>query len=363
MDIYCPHCGTRYEVTEQELGRKALCEVCNKKFIIMEARSDSVKERKTITCPNCGTEYEVVDDEFGKSVQCEVCGGDFIIGEKQRRMAVESPSFTQDEVTTKKVPRPVFENRAITSGANHTAQDVGVYFSVFERKDYTGIICAVGFSISMVFGFATSSGAVGLFFGVISFIIAVIYSAYMRDLNRLTESDIDNLARAMGSGLERIALKKLGIDREEVSLMDPVYFWGYRFVWPSVLGDTADNLAEWIMGSDGRCRSSEVSHTILFFGEHSVYCYVRTASLVCSTAVRDSTEEYFYKDIVSVKTDSKNVPLRDAMGVEIAGKTFRKDEFVLTNAGGERRECEVMNPVKAEEAAKAFRMLLRQKKL
>lgn len=181
-------------------------------------------------------------------------------------------------------------------------------------------------------------------------------------LKRPSDAEIESQAKGLFNGIDSMAFKKLGIDPSEVSLAKPVTFWGYRFKFPSVLGDEANNRALWVTGGDGKDRSSEITMTGFYFGENSVYCYERTASLV-SDALKESTEEYFYKDIVSVKTDSSDIPQVDANGREIPGKRIRNEEFILTNMGGERRLCPVANAGEAEAAVMAFRALLKQKKL
>ena len=177
-----------------------------------------------------------------------------------------------------------------------------------------------------------------------------------------TDEEMDKEAVSLFSTLDTLAFKKLGIDSSEVSLAEPVKFWGYRFVSPSILGDEANNAMPWKQGDDKKYRSSEITLTGFYFGENSVYCYERTASLV-SDAIKETTEEYYYKDIVSVKTDSTDIPQVDSEGKEIAGSRIRSEEFILTNMGGERKCCPVDDVSKAEAAVIAFRALLKQKKL
>lgn len=185
---------------------------------------------------------------------------------------------------------------------------------------------------------------------------------------RPSDAEIEAQAKAMFNNLDKRAFKKLGIDPSEVSLAEPIRFWGYRFADSglSVLGDEANDEALWVIGEDGKSRSSEVAITGFYFGENSVYCYERIASLV-SDSSKESTEEYFYKDIVSVKTDSidikKNEDNKGKMKKNVANKRIRSEVFMLTNMGGERRKVPVTVTAEAEAAVSAFRTLLKQKKL
>lgn len=321
MDIYCPHCGTRYEVSDEECGRKALCEVCNSKFIITAS---------------------------------------------QRPISNAGQTSLQEDADTKKVPRPVFgrrvtspvirldyaRNKKYFSSTNTAGNDpvgigvgygCGTSFLVFIFLVLEAELVGFAFRIALLFG---------CIFGLISYVIA---KNMKKKADVITDAEIDAQARAIGNGLEESALDKLGVDSDEVVMVKPLKFWGYRFACPSVLGDDADNEALWVCGKEGKYRSSEVSHTIFFFGEHSVYCFERTASLVGPVS-SDSTNEYFYNDIVSVKTEKV-----EAKGPKSA--SHRTDAFVLTNTGGEKLVCEVENQEEAEFAVRAFRSLLKQKKL
>ena len=358
MDIYCPHCGTRYEVTEQECGRKALCEACNKNFIIGADRPDVGDRQKaagaqqTIQCPHCGTEYDVTADEIGAAAQCEACGRDFVIGATAKpRIRVRTKSYRRQPVSSIKSKEKV--SRGSTRITPNYADNKN-YFQPEPQKTPVGCLVAIFIFAALFLFTGTGAGAV---IGVGGIILGVVLAKQgSSNANKPTDHSIDMQAQALGIGLDEIAFGKLGIDSDEVSSAEPLRFWGYRFEYPSVLGDADDNNAPWVLGEDGNYRSSEVAHTIFFFGENSVYCFERTASLV-GTSLRDSTEEYFYKDIVSVKTDTTNVPNRGK------GVTVRTDEFILTNTGGERRVCAVENSATASAAVSAFRALLKQKKI
>ena len=367
MDVSCPHCGTKYEVTEQECGQKALCEVCNNKFIIgkgqpnISAVQDDAEEMKIVKCPHCGTEYDVAISEIGKSAQCEACGKDFVVSTTQSPIttAMQTSPRRKHSVKNKYKIEKALSNYAVASTPNYAENQK--YFSETNAKG--GVNAAkLGCGTSIIIFFwsfliasQSRSDPSGIIFFIALFMGCIVGVAYyIIAKNGVSDADIDNQARAMGNGLEDKALNKLGIDLEEVSLIKPVKFWGYRFVWPSLLGDGANIKAIWKLGQDNIYRSSEVTHTIFYFGEHSVYCYERTSSLV-SGAYRDTTEEYFYRDIVSVKTDFKTT---------VGGKcSVTTNLFILTNTGGERRECEIVSPVEADAAVKAFRTLLKQKKL
>lgn len=401
MEIVCPNCGQICE-TEDELviGQHVLCPFCNVKFTygtsVSTTESQSAENQMDVKCPGCGTEYEVESGEIGQEAECEVCGRKFVIGAKENdaiqnsanRTAPRSFSFSNDPSgKTESAEKATSE----TSKAMNAVDYVGnrLYFSddntehgkneAWANNCTIGCMLVVGVIIGCI---CCGTGSAGL--GIVIIIACVITGLFcsLKEKSHFkSDKEIDAQASGMGKGLEDKALDKLGIDPEEVSMVKPLKFWGYRFVDPCVLGDAVDANACWISGKDGKLRSSEVSHTIFYFGEHSVYCYVRTTSLVNGGVSNERTEEYFYKDIVSVKTDTietrrtkanKSGKTKSKMSkVELellalealAGSVKNtRNVFVLVNTGGERLVCEVENQTEADAAVRAFRTLLKQKK-
>ena len=191
--------------------------------------------------------------------------------------------------------------------------------------------------------------------------LAVAALVYFLYFGKPSDAEIDAQAAAMLSDIRKRAFSKLGIEEEEVSLSAPLEFWGYEF--QNVLPDDANRSAWNILGKDACWRSSEVSISGFYFSEDVVHYYWRTASLV-SDAVKEGTEEYFYKDIVSVKTSSEDSEFKDPKtGRVIPGKRIQYEQFALRNSGGESTFCSVKSGSEVEAAVNAFRALLKQKKL
>lgn len=198
----------------------------------------------------------------------------------------------------------------------------------------------------------------GLFFvkplwGLLALLVvgAVIYSVYF---GRPSDAEIDAQAAAMLADIKKRAFQKLGVEEEEVAVAKPIEFWGYEF---GGLNDTANRNAWNIRGKDGEWRSSEVRVGGFYFSENEVNFYYRIGSLV-SDASKEGTEQYFYKDIVSVKTETGDRECANTNGGRV---TY--NAFILRNAGGETTECAVNRTEDAEAAVNAFRALLKQKKL
>lgn len=177
-----------------------------------------------------------------------------------------------------------------------------------------------------------------------------------------SDSQIDRQAGDFLLQMDGKAFKKMGIDASEVSAAAPVKFWGYRFTYPSYLCDEANDRCPWKVGGDNLVRSSEVVITGFYFGENSVYCYECTLSLV-SNAFKESTEEYFYRDVVSVKTETSDKPFIGSDGKENPRRRVRSESFIIRNMGGESRVFNVKRADEAEAAVNSFRALLKQKKV
>lgn len=191
--------------------------------------------------------------------------------------------------------------------------------------------------------------------------LAVAALAYFLYCGKPSAAELDRMAAQMLEGIKQKAFPKLGVEEEEVSLARPIEFWGYNFGWD--LNDDANQQAMHVRGSDGRWRASEVFIGGFYFSENVVHYYYRIASLV-SDAVKEGTEEFFYKDIVSVKTETEDRAFRDPKtGKSDEKMRVRYEKFSLRNSGGESTNCSVNSSSDAEAAVNAFRALLKQKKL
>lgn len=197
-------------------------------------------------------------------------------------------------------------------------------------------------------------GGLGIIFLIIAAILALPF------FGRPSDEEIDQQAKAFLSQLHAHALKKLGLEEEEVSMAKPIELWGYSLGQAQLSDKTTGHLMD-IEGKDGRWRSPEVVLSAFYFSENTVHYYQWIASLV-SDASRERTDEIYYKDIVSVKLDSEQFQYVNAKGREVAGKMVRYDSFALRNMGGESISCSVRNSSDAEEAVNGMRALLKQKK-
>lgn len=170
-----------------------------------------------------------------------------------------------------------------------------------------------------------------------------------------SDAEIDAARDSYMDSLKEWALKKLGIDEEEAALAPPLFLKGYS------LGTRNDKL-----GRDEIWRSPECVLSAFFFTENEIHYYRATISLV-SDSKKEFTSEFFYKDIVSIKTEDIEKPV---IYVDPKTNTLKESQtrkaiakaFMLRNASGETTTCICNSTEEADNAVSAMRNLIRQKK-
>ena len=101
------------------------------------------------------------------------------------------------------------------------------------------------------------------------------------------------IARTLPSEeLKEIGMDNMGIEEADIKLSKPIAFRSYVY----------DQGTLAIKGQDESWRSNDPQHTWLFFGKHQIYVY--SASMLMDKSIKQqSTQEIFYKDITSIRTE------------------------------------------------------------
>jgi hypothetical protein len=153
-----------------------------------------------------------------------------------------------------------------------------------------------------------------------------------------------------GLNLKQKALDKSGVDESQVNEIPPVEFRGWNFNKDAYIKS----------GRDGNFRSSAVQSTWLFFSDKQIYIYQYTFDML-NDKKKESTEEYFYKDITNftttTKTDKQQVVL-DGVPTE---KEVDHDVFSIT-VGGDHFYCDLQDVDEAGSRIQAMKAKLREKK-
>lgn len=163
------------------------------------------------------------------------------------------------------------------------------------------------------------------------------------------------------------ALSKTGTDPSDL-VAEPVMITGPR------LSDIANAHLAFRKGKDNIFRFTPVNITVINFTANQLIVYSCALDLTTGNALNESTDEYFYKDVVSVatKTKSYSVQMQDGRTEQIDAAEM----FQLTTSGGTSVEVLLRAPkviqmmggdgdiptTRAEKAIQSVRKMLREKK-
>lgn len=186
-----------------------------------------------------------------------------------------------------------------------------------------------------------------LVFGLIVLAVGVLLIV-AKVKGRPTDADIDAAVTSQVSDMKARALRKLGLDEDEVSEIAPITFDGYVY-----------SNAKIKKGNDGKYRSSKYQAVMFFFSSNEVHCYTYDFSIVDNTQ-RESTDVYFYKDIVSVSTQTEGTEYTVGKG---KSDQFDYEYFKLTTTGGTSISCAVRNIDDAQRSINGMRSLIKTKKM
>lgn len=165
-------------------------------------------------------------------------------------------------------------------------------------------------------------------------------------------------ARLNGLDTKSMALRKLGIDEEEVQEIAPVTFEGYVF------NDKADNLVA--RASTNTWVSSEYMITWLFFGEREVFIYQYSFSMT-SDSKKENTMQYFYQDVTNFTASSETYQKLVAEssgcmgGAQYMQASANADEFKIVVPGDTLR-CSMTPTDSTDAAIRGMRNKLREMK-
>lgn len=156
-----------------------------------------------------------------------------------------------------------------------------------------------------------------------------------------------------GLNLKKKAIGKIGLDEDEIKEIAPIFLHGYNY----------DDKPLTKVGSDGRSRSSKYDAAWLFFSDTHVYMYGYTLDMTSGTK-KETTEEYFYKDITSFSTSTDTVEVTKfsgCMGDKVSKKMVEYSRFALV-VPGDKFYCSTSGVPDAEQSVSAMKQKLREKK-
>ncbi len=213
---------------------------------------------------------------------------------------------------------------------------------------------------------ACSAGGGGIAFGLL-LLAAGGAAIYFSMGGKPSDQQMDEWLDEDLKALERKALSKTGTDESEC-VSESVNVFGPRF-W-----DIGRAEVKFKKGGDNVLRYSPVEVSVISFTQNQLVSYKCVLDRFTGNALNEETEEYFYKDVVSVstKTESRNVDVA-SLGGSLHLKTA--ECFTLTTSGGtslsvflrdqaliEKMGGGELPTTRAEKAMQAVRKMLREKK-
>jgi hypothetical protein len=163
---------------------------------------------------------------------------------------------------------------------------------------------------------------------------------------------LDALFDSLESAALEAAFYKLGVDKTQVSAIEPLVVSGYVFNnLPPMTEAKLD-------ARTGRWRSPMGEVAIILFSEDMLYSYKRTFSFIDPDFKAEETDEYFYKDVVSIATKAEVQEVRVGRNTQ----SIRYESITLSNSGGNAVKCALYDTGSVERSLGAARNLIREKK-
>jgi len=197
------------------------------------------------------------------------------------------------------------------------------------------------------------------------------------------DAEMDAWIQEDMKNLQTRALAKTGLDPSEL-IAESVMVYGPRF-WN--IGGAEVGIKK---GDDGIVRFMPIGITVINFTPHQLVAYQCALDLTTGNPLSESTDEYFYRDVVSVSTQSKTqtwdkaeiganaLSLRQLAPLMTAGKLQLNaaETFFLTTSGGTSIQVVLRDPKliesvgggsiptdMADKAVQTVRKMLREKKI
>jgi hypothetical protein len=234
------------------------------------------------------------------------------------------------------------------------------YFKSFPKWAIAMIVIGV---VVLLIGFGRSVTA--MFIGIV---IAAIggFAIYSYGQGKPSDQQMDEWLEEYLKNLTKIALNKMGTDETEL-VSESVQATGPR------LWDVGGAGVFFRKGKDNVLRFTPVGVSIINFTQNQLLVYSCVLDFTTGKALNESTDEYFYKDVVSVATrsESKSVNIQKLGTVQLNAA----ETFTLTTSGGTFLSVLLRDPTliemmgggeipttRAEKAIQTVRKMLREKK-
>lgn len=151
-------------------------------------------------------------------------------------------------------------------------------------------------------------------------IIGYLFYRYYKKI-QVTDQEYDNILNNDIEKLSKQAINKAGIEIDDV-VAEPLVIRGFP------LTGRGSSTFKIKVGKDKHLRFTPVHITIINLLEHQLVSYQCIFDVLTGKALNEKTIEYFYKDIVSVSTETKSEKMENGTQINDA------ESFMLVTSGG-----------------------------
>lgn len=165
------------------------------------------------------------------------------------------------------------------------------------------------------------------------------------------------------------SLTKSDVDRSQL-VSELLTLTGFR------IENAAGADYNWKKGKDGVSRFTPINFTAIIMTENQLVTYNSALDLMTGNALNETTDEYFYKDVVSVSTETSSATFVDPKNKNSVQQLHTAEFFKLTTSGGTSIKVFIKDPkliemignsalpgTDAEKAVQSIRKMLREKKV
>jgi hypothetical protein len=197
------------------------------------------------------------------------------------------------------------------------------------------------------------TGATALFLPVGAFLL-IVGSNLTRSGRGLKHVGLhlDNLFEELEKSALEAAFSKLGVDRNQVTAVEPLVISGYVFkgLPAGTVAKEDPQTRKW------RSPLGEVA--VILFSENMLYSYKRKFSFLDTSYKAEETDEYFYRDVVSISTKAEEESLK----IRGRNESVSYESITLTTSGGTSVKCALYDTDSVNRSLAAARNLIREKK-
>lgn len=236
------------------------------------------------------------------------------------------------------------------------------YFKPFPR--WAVVIGIVGMLAAF---FGVQKGLTGITILVLLFPLllgGLRIAFYLR--NKPSDQEMDEYIEEDRSKAKIKSLNKTSIDESDL-VAESIEFNGPR------LSNRAGAPVLFKRGKDGIARYNPIDITIIHMTENQLITYRACLDITTGNYLNESTDEYFYRDVVSVATVTESTTYID--NKDVATQLNESEVFKLTTSGGTAVEVFLRDPKliemmgggeiptsHVEKSIQAIRKMLREKK-